>query len=182
MTPPAKRAPAGSAGYLDRLPGLYGGGKKGGTGPKAAPAKPKAKPTPVENNEAGIIKFKGLTFLTNAERGHALRAGDKAAGWSPFVGLTRLRGTHKPKVPTMRPDPSFVPDRAAGTVTRPAGKGPVAKTNAVPKPNNALGVQPRAKAPDYVMAMGLTVTYGGETKINGGKPIDANYFTDAHLL
>ena len=153
------------------------GSKSGGKpAPKATPKK-----TPVENNESGIIKYKGLTVLTKAEKDRVLRQGDRIAGWNPFVGMVHVKGTHKPHAPLMRPDPAFLPDRATSTVSRPAGRGPVTKTS-VPKPNNALGVQPRVKAPDFVMAMGLTVTYGGETKLNGGKPIDANYFTDVDDL
>ena len=179
MTPPAKAKTTGSAGFLDRLPGLYGPPKKGATGGKPAPAKPKPK-TPVENNEAGIIKYKGLTLLTDSERGRALHAG-KGTAWSPFVSHARVQGTHKPKAPLMRPADDALPLRATGSVSRPAGKSSVTKTS-VPKPNNSLGVLPRPKPADTTMAMGLTVTYGGETKLNGGNPIDAGYFTDAASL
>jgi hypothetical protein len=179
MTPPKATAktPAFSFGDFGKINGQLGGQKpKGSKGGAKPAAKPKAKPTPVENNEAGIIKFKGLTLLTDSERGRALRAGSRP-GWTPFVSMARVRGTHKPQAPLMRPADDALPVRASGSVSRPAGRGTVAKTS-VPKPNNSLGVLPRPKPADSTMAMGLTVTYGGETKLNGGQPIDANYFTD----
>lgn len=182
MTPPkatAKKATY-SFGDFGALNGHINGQKPAKGSKSGAKPAPKSK-TPVENNEAGFIKLKGLTVLTNAEKKRVLRDGDKAAGWSPFVGMTRVKGTHTPKAPTMRPADAFLPDRATGTASRPAGRGTVTKTS-VPKPNNSLGVMPRAKAPDFVLAMGLTMTYGGETKLNGGKPIDANYFTDVDQL
>ena len=182
MTPPkatAKKATY-SFGDFGDINGQIHGKKPAKASKGGAKPAPKSK-TPVENNEAGIIKYKGLTLLTDAERGRALRAGDKVAGWSPFVGMTRVKGSHTPKAPTMRPADGFLPARATGTASRPAGRGTVTKTSA-PKPNNSLGVMPRAKAPDFILAMGLTMTYGGETKLNGGKPIDANYFTDVDQL
>ncbi|HKY63957.1 MAG TPA: hypothetical protein VJR29_11100 [bacterium] len=118
--------------------------------------------------------------MSDKQRKKALNAGELPK-WRPYVASSHVSGTYTPKgVKPLRPAAGAVPERATGSVSRPAGRGTTHKVN-VPHPNNALGVMPRPK-PGYQLLLGATMTYGGETKLNNGKPIDANYFEDAHLL